>query len=535
MPGSVKGTIARNTVFNAAGRFFEAAVGIVLTPYILTRIHYGDWGLWSLVAAFTGYAALLDFGISSGFSKYIAEHAARDDRHAAAAVVTSGFYFYLAFGVLVMVVGWPSVDFVVDWVVPWLRPDAAVDKADTAAIEDLRFLLRGALALFAVNNMLSPFIAAPVGVQRMGLSNMAGAVTALGKLIATAAFLECGFAVRGLLYANAVVLLLSGALSVALAFWLLPGLRLRPADVRRDVFEQLFSFGWRAQVAKLSNLINFQTDRVVIAWFSGLGMAGIYRIGEELSMKVRQLPALLVTAFVPAASDLDARARRDKLSEFYLRGTKYMAAVAMPLTVFGVVIAAPLLRLWIGSLAEPAFMITAAWVMRILLIGYFANLIAGSGMSIALGMGRADFAMKAGLISMSANIALTIALVFVFGIYGVALGTALSMVLSTLWFFVKMRDVIDVPLRRIVAQALFWPGLAALPGGVACGALAYFGRNLDGRLPNLFLCGAAAAVFGISYVAVLRFAPFLDRFDRGFLLDTLRLRRVPGAAWLAGE
>lgn len=522
---SVRGTIARNTVFNAFGRFWEAAVALVLTPYILTRLDYADWGLWSLVAVFTGYVALLDAGLSSGFTRYIAEHAARKEDAALSSVISTGFAFYAVLGGFVVVLGWPLIDLLIDLVIPCFATNEAVAAGDAAVLDDLRFLLRGSLILFAVNSALASFTAVPTGLQRMGITNAIGVSASVIKFAATVAFLENGFGVRGLLWANAIVVGVSGVAAVAAAFWVCPRLRLGVSQVRRDTFLRLFAFGWRTQVAKLANLINFQTDRVVVTWYAGLASAGVYRLGEELALKVRQLPALLVSALIPAAADLDARERQEALRALYLRSNKYTAAVTVPLTVFLIAAADLVMRAWLGNMPQ---LDRAAWVFRILLAGYFANLIAGGGMSIALGIDRPGLAMRAGILSMAANIVLTISLVLWIGFYGIAIGTMLGMGLSTGWFFIAMRRVVNVPLRRLAREAYLWPIVACLPGLGLTLVVAWLSGAPVGRGPNLAWGGAAAALFGVSYLLALRFAPFLDAFDIDFLGRTLRLDRVPG-------
>lgn len=523
---SVRGTIARNTVFNALGRFWEALIALVLTPYILTRLDYEAWGLWSLVAVFTGYASLFDFGLSSGFAKFIAEHAARKDTQRVSSIVSTGFCFYLALSFVAISAGWFAVDLLLDHVVTWFRPGLAnADPKQQAMIEDLRFLFRGALVLFGINNCIAPFGAIPTGLQRMGVSNVIAVGSSILKFGATVFFLERGDGVRGLLYANALVLAVTGVATVAAAFALCPGLRLGLREARRDTFGELFGFGWRTQIAKLANLVNFQTDRVVIAWYGGAALTGVYRVGEELAMKVRQFPALLVSALTPAASDLDARDRQDHLRDLYLRSTKYLAAVSVPLTVFLVAAALPLLHVWLGDLTH---LDKAAWVLRILVVGYLANLVAGGGMSIALGMGQAQLAMRAGILSMAANIVLTVVLVLTIGFYGVPIGTSLGMVISTAWFFLAMRRYVAVSLRRLLREALLWPFVVSLPGGVAAVLLACYGAGWTSRGPNTLIAGAAAAIFGISYGLLMRCLPFLDAFDVEFLDRTLRLGKIPG-------
>ncbi len=524
---SLQETIARNTVFNALGRFWEALIGLVLTWYILLRVDTHGWGLWSLVGAFVAYASLFDFGVASGFAKYLAEHAARKNDRAISGIISSGLCFYLVFGALVVAAGWPLIDLLMGAVV---IPRAAAVSGTPPNVEELRFLLRGSLLLFAMNNCFAPFAAVPVGLQRMGVSNLLSVAASFVKCVATVAFLETGFAVPGLLYANAAVLLFTGIAGVAVAFWLAPGLRLGPSYVQRAAFGPLFSFGWRAQVAKCSNLINFQTDRLVVIWVYGdLGLVGLYRLGEELAGKMRQLPALLVTALLPAASDLDAREQHAALRKLYLVSTKYMASVAVPFALYFVTNGDILMHAWLGG--RPG-LDTAAWVLRILALGYLANLLPGPGVSIVLGKGRADLPMYAGIISTVANIALTIALVFTIGFIGIPIGTTLGMCLSTLWFFRVMHRTVDVTLNELMRVCVAWP-LAASAPGCAVGLLAtWLMAGQQGHLPNLLAALISAGIFGLSYLVLIGRTPFLDAFDLAFLEKTLHAGRLPGFSLL---
>ncbi len=520
---TVRATIARNTVFNAGGRLWEAAISLVLTWYVVLRLDTGGWGLWSLVGVFTAYAALFDFGVSSGFAKYIAEYAARKEARALSAVMSTGLFFYLAFGVVIVAAGWLAVDVLMDQlVIP--RATAMTGSAPEAA--EVKFLLRGALILFAANNCLAPFMAAPIGLQRMGLSNGLSIVNSVVKFAATVAFLETGFGLPGLLYTNAVVLFVQGAASIAMAYWLMPGLRIGISQMTRSCMGDLFSFGWRAQVAKLANLVNFQTDRLIIVWFYGnLGWVGLYRLGEELAGKMRQVPALLVTALLPAASDMDARGQQEELRRLYLISTKYMASVSVPLAVYCCAAADMLMHAWLGNREG---LDTAAWIMRILVLGYLANLLPGPGVSIVLGKGRADLPMYAGIISTVCNIAVTIGLVFTIGFYGIPLGTTLGMLISTAWFFWVVRKTLALPIMELMRVAVVWPMMASLPGAAACLLFQWLLRGQAGHLPNLLGAGAAAAVFGVLYIAAIGRTPFLDAFDVSFLETTLRAGRLPG-------
>jgi len=530
---SVRRTIARNTVFNALGRFWEGVLGIGLTIYIVHKIRFDGYGLWSLVAMFTGYAALTDFGVSSAFTKYIAEYAARDDDTEVSSVVSTGVVFYAVFGIVLVGVGWPAIDLLITsvvWLLTTLHPEQKALYESAKAVGDIRFLFRGALLIFAVTNCIAPFTSLHTGLQRMGITNALSFAASLLKLAFTVLFLETGCGVVGLLYANAAVLAVFAIASLAIAYRIFPKLRLGPRYVRRSTLGTLFGFGWRTQVAKLSNLINFQTDRAVVGLvFSNFALVGLYRAGEELATKMRQIPALVVSALIPAVSDLDARDRNEDLARLYLLSTKYIAAITIPMAAFTVAAAGMVMHAMFG---DREGLDVAAWILRILGVGYAVNLLPGPGVSIALGKGRAELPMYAGIISMTGNILLTLAFVYFFGFYGVPAGTTLAMALSTAWFFLAMRRHVDLSLTKLFDTALRWPLLAVSPGFLLCLAGGYMVAGYDGRWPNLAAAAGCATFFGVLYIIVIRWTPFLDAFDVCFLEDTLHLGRIPGFKFL---
>ncbi|MBX3179840.1 MAG: oligosaccharide flippase family protein [Candidatus Hydrogenedentes bacterium] len=523
---SIKRTIAHNTVYNAAGRCWEAIAGIALTVYIIERVGLEGFGLWSLIALFTGYAALFDFGMSSAFSRFIAACAARGDRSGVSGVVSTGFYFYLALGAGLLAIGWPAIDGLLQATVAlaaWLNPGAPGLAPDSAAREEARFLLRGALLLFVATNAMAPFSAVPAGLQRMGVSNAIGFGVSLVKITATVAFLEQGYGVRGLLYASGIVLAATAVAHVVAARLLYPGLRCSPFAMRGALFQSMLSFGWRAQVARLANLVNFQTDRMVVALVGGgaLDLVGLYRIGEDLAQKLRQIPALLVSALTPAASDLDARDDRERLAMLYTRSTRYMAAVTVPLTLFGMAAADLLLCLY----AAKADHGPAVWVARILLAGYAVNVLPGPGVSIALGKGNAGLPMAAGLISTVGNIMLTVALYMAIGFYGIPAATAIALALSSAWFFRAMRREVDAPVMPLLRDALLGPVVAALPGTVFSVGVAWVLADYASRMGNLAAALGCGVVFAASYGLLLWRLPFFDAWDRAFFREALRLDR----------
>lgn len=524
---SVRGTVTRNTLFNTIGRAWDAVVSLILIAYIVATIGTEQYGLWAIVGALTGYATLFDVGLGSAYGKYIAEHRARDEDDAIAGVVSTGLMFYTLFAAVFVAIAWPCVELLLNLLG---NSERFGDFASETVQADLAFLLRWGLVLFAASNLIAPFTAMQTGFQRMDVTNGISALAALVKLGATLAFLEAGFGVRGLIYANAAVLGVFAVLTIGAAFRLHPRLRIGPRHAGLDTFRRLFAFGWRTQVSRLANLVMFETDVLVIAIvLRDLQLAGLYRIGIELANKLRQVPAVMLSALMPAASDLHAREETQRLRGIYIATTKYVAVATVPAAVLLASTAGAVMTVWQGAQAD---MGVAANVLRIMAIGYLANMLPGAGVAIALGMGRADLQMRAGLISMVANLVLTVVLALTIGFWGIPLATALSMALSWAWFAHAMRGAVGVSAGELLRHAVLWPAVASMPVavvGIACEALS--GADA-GRGPAALILSAGAAVAVGAYLVAIRYLPAFTMTDLHFFDETLRLSRVPGyRAW----
>ena len=516
-PVPVQRVIARNTLWNVAGRAWDAISVLVLTPYIVWRIGLNDYGVWGLVASFAGYVALLDLGLGSGYAKFIAEYVARGETERISRLLSTAVALYALLGIALAAVGFPLLGLAAGQF-------AAVMGVATSDSATLVFLVQFAFALFLIGNCIAPLTSVQAGLQRMDLTNGVGFAMSLIKVAATVAFLESGHGVRGLMYTSGLVVLAFGVSSMFIAYRLVPRLKLSPANVDGREFRAMFGYGWRAQIARLSNLITFETDLVVVGFlYRTLGLVGIYKIGLELANKVRQVPLMLIGALLPAASQLDAQDDEARLRRLYLVSTKYVSAITIPMTLFCAVSAGTIMEAWMGI-----GMRDAAWVFRILTIGYAANVLQGPGVSVALGRGRPDVQMKAGLISMVSNILLTVAFALAIGFYGVALGTSASMFVSMFWLLRAMRGIAGAGGTRVLRDTLLWPVLASLPGAAVCAAIEIAAGGVTGRFANAGLTAGAACVFGALYLLLIRLAPFLDAFDAHFLEHTLRLNRVPG-------
>ena len=498
---SILQKIIRNTIFNTIGRFWGILVALFLTPYIIGHIGVDRFGIWAIVGVLTGYFGLLDFGIGTSFVKYISEFYAKEDYKKINQVVNTGFIFYSIFAASIITLGF----FIINPLLNFFNIPSDLHS------EALFVFLLG-IVLFSISNALSVFGAVQTGLQRMDITNKVAIAISIPNIAGTIFFLERGYGLPGLMINNAIILAISSIINIIVAFRILPELRFNPMlFISGKMLKKLFSFGYKLQFAKIADIITFQTDRLLIAHFLSIGLVGFYQLGSSITQKMRQIPLLLVSAMLPAASEMDAKQEKEKLQELYIKGSKYLIFVSFPLVFFVIASAHLIMLIWMDSGYQKS-----VWIIQLLAIGYLVNLIAGVGVSVATAVAKPEFQMRAALITAISNIILSIILIIMIGFIGVAIGTTVSLIIGPLYFFAKLHSHLQIPLRNFIRQVILMPLIASflsalLIHGVNSGIIS---ANLpSNRLTNLCIFAFGGILFLGTYLAVILKSKYLDEYD----------------------
>ena len=497
--------LVRNTFFNFVGRFWAMLVTLFLTPYIVSKLGIQRFGVWSLIFVITGYFGLLDLGLGASFVKYVAEYHARKDYEAINRVFNSGLVLYLIFSFVIMVAGFALRD-----------PILELFKIPAEFFADAQFVLLAAVAIYSLSNVFDIFQAVMIGLQRMDVTNLIVLGVSVPRILGTVLFLELGYGLRGLIVNEALVFVLTALLLVLSAFHLLPRLRMGWVFYHGHSLRQLLSYGIKVQVSRLADLASFQTDKLLLGYFLGLSPVAFYELGSRVVLTSKRLSRVLISAVVPAASEIDAREDRLSLCRLYLRGSKYLVLVAAPVLLF-IAAAAPLiLAAWMGRGYE-----LSVPVIQLLAVGHLVHLLTGVGTTIAKGMGKPEYETRYSLLQLAMNTLLGIALVIRLGFWGVLIATPLSLIVGSLYFMVLFHRLLGIPLLQFLKGTYLQPVITCLLAGLPLlilNAVALQTLQARGRLMSLVLLGAEGLLFVAIYGGLMLKTAYLDDYDRRLLI-----------------
>jgi O-antigen/teichoic acid export membrane protein len=445
----------------------------LLTVRLLGVRSYGLLAVGLAGVALASVAARL--GLGGAVVRSIAAMSAEGRRDAVASIVHG------ASGIVVVSGG--AAALVVATVVAITTPDTAPFAGLTLGV-GLALLLFGRVAAAAAS-----FVAR--GLGRMAWIEVPGVVVTVLQLVAVVVLFGMGVDdVRVVAAAYGVVGVAAFATSAAAvrttvaAGWE----ALRP---RRGDALALLRTAAPYAVSGIAVQVISQLDVVVLGIARGSVEVGKYEPALRLTDRVLLLvPALFLAGFLPAATSLVARGERRAFHELYVDVSKLVFVFAMPLVC--ALIAFP--SVWLRMLFGAGFPASPA-VVRVLLIGYVANLAFGLNSSALVASGSRRPLALAHAVAFAMMVVLALALIPPFGAIGAASATSAS--------YVVLNVVVGVALLRVSGVHPFSHAYLAtlLSGGMLLAVSAWLGDTID--VGSALEAGTWTAALWLSWVTVL--------------------------------
>jgi O-antigen/teichoic acid export membrane protein len=502
--GAFSRKLIANTFFNFLGRFWSFAATILLTPFIWRHLSAGEFGVWVLLSVILESFSLFDLGLGAAFVRYISAFYTHQDYDRINKVLFSGMMFYLVQGTLMVGAGMAAQDVLFRFF-------------DISEAEAAYFYV---LLACAVGNIGTMFLSVFRGAQRMDKSNAIDMGTSILNVVGSVIVLQLGWGLRGL-GLNA----LFNALVCAVVSWwsvkrTMPWISLA-FHFDWALLREMFGYSAQILVSRIGGLVSFRMDKLIVARFLGLATVPFYDFAARLSSIIRALPLLMMSALVPATSELGARNDKKKILSTYLMTSKYVALITVGLVAFVVLEAESLLRLWLGAGVEQSVLL-----VQLLVIGYGANVLAGAASQTGAGVGRPEFDMRGTMLLTILTPILSLSLVQRFGAAGVAAGTSMALTISAIYLLVTFhRNYLETSVVVMVRETYVRPLAAALLAAFAVLLLrrAFPAVGALGEIRYLILVKLLLdfAIFSPIYFMVLVFVRQVTPIDRRNFLDLM--------------
>ena len=412
---------ALNLVANVGNLGLSMVVGVLYVPFLVRHLGPAVYGLIPLASLVTSYMALITFGLDSAVARYLTIALERKNHENANLIFNVSLWGNLALSALL--------------VIPAAAAIAQVDhilRIPPGYEAPTRWLFVGMVAAFLLNQVKTPFGVSSFCRNRLDLLNLVAASETLAR-VGLVVFLFCIFTPR-IEYVGTAILAGTMVSTVGMVWlWkvLTPSLRISLGQFDWTMFRNLCSTGGWVLISQLGVMLYLNIDLLLANRMFGPEQGGRYAAVLALPTLLRSLASAVGGIFAPTMYHIYARGDIDGLVVYLNRAIKFVGLV-MALCI-GLIcgFSEPLLRLWLGpafgSLASLLFLMAIHLCMSLSMYPLYALPLAANRVKVP---GVVTLAIGVG----NLLLALLLAGVFGWGLYGLAAAGAITLTVRHLLF-----------------------------------------------------------------------------------------------------
>ncbi|SED08478.1 Membrane protein involved in the export of O-antigen and teichoic acid [Burkholderia sp. WP9] len=431
-------SLVKNLIYNISGPLLPFVVGAVCIPLVISRIGTERFGLLTIAWTVIGYLTIFDFGLGRSLTLHVSRSLGSGRPHEVKPIVRSALIMMF----LISLIGPVMVLFFNDAFIAWLKVKPAYLNETRGSFLMLGFAIPLVVLTSGLRGVLEAF-------QRFDVTNGVRVLQGIWTFVGPVCVLP--FSVR--LDAMVAVLLVGRAAST-LAYAVAVYRELPSSNSTHTTavnLKDLLSYGgWTALSNMLSPVMEYM-DRFFISSVLGAAVVAFYTTPYELVFRLNFISEGILGVLFPLMSKRLALSADGMAGEEMMSlGTKLMTACVFPFVLVIVIVAHPLLRLWLG----PVFEQKSAFVLQVLALGLLVNSLAKVPSNLIQANGRSDITAILHLIELPVYILCLQWMLSRYGIEGAAVIWSLRMLLDLVLLLWVSGFVASVPIGAIWRLAL---------------------------------------------------------------------------------
>lgn len=406
-----------NALSNWTTLGISIVLGLLLTPYIISCLGTARYGIWTLISSLIGYYGLLDLGVGSAIVRYVARYAGqREYRKLNEAVNTALAMFCLA-GLIIVALS-----------IFLAKPLAGffhIVPENYQSFIQVIWLLGITAGLMFPGNALSTII---IAHERFVIANFIRIASVIFRGCFTFLVLYKGGGLVAIGWVNAgvsIFTLLANALVVKACF---KHIDFSLKWVNRPTVLILLSFGLFTTIRMVGGLLRTNMDAAVIGRYINTEAIGVYSISALLFGYLMRIVISVSGTTQPKLASIAGYKQKQLFKDSVLRYSMVISNLSAGLGLVIFLLAGDFLKLWVPENFKDVH--TAKVAFYILLIGLIPHLMTNVSVNALEAVNKHRYYAYQTIVEGVANLVLSILLVGPFGIYGVAIGTTIPILIT---------------------------------------------------------------------------------------------------------
>lgn len=475
-------------------------VGFFMMPFLVGEMGERWYGIWVAVGSLVASYYLIDFGLASAVTRFVTLSVSTKNDDGVNQVINTALRVYLTLSLLLLLI---TAILVV--AVPWIMDD----PGDVTVVRHVLAIVGLTLALGFPFKAFAGIGQAHNRYDLLTLINIAGLIA---QVSGTVAVIYAGHGILGLAYVGLASNMLTDVLLFTLVRHLFPALSLSQTHFRKGLVRELFTYSSWTFVTQIAEQVRLRIDALVVAALLNATAVTHYFVGARLAELASNLLYQATNLVTPLMTRFHAQGRHADLQDAVIFLTRINIAAGVFVSGALFVLGKAFIERWMGSefldTMPVLFTLTAAFSAAFI-VNPLDNLLYAVAKHKVLALINVGDA--------AAKLALSFVLGTIYGLWGVALGTLVPMLVSRFLFVVPYAcKQAALPVSRYLRET--FGSLAVAVSLLGLLAYAVHPWTAGAGYPRLIILGAAMAV---SYAAAA-WMLVLRSTDRSRILSIVR-------------
>lgn len=432
----VKGppSLKLNTLSNWTALAVNIAVGFFLTPFIIYHLDRYGYGLWTLVGTLIGYYGLLDFGIGSAVTRYVAYYSRSDQQASTNLIIGTAMQFFLGIGFLAIMIAFALAN-----------PIAAFFEVDPAKSDPFRYVIWIMGISTGLSFPATVLECTIVGYEKYVLNNAVKIAVTLLKVVLVVVFLNIGLGLIGLALSILIVSIVRLLSSYAVCKISIPLFHC-PITIRKPhIIKDLFGYGGISFVIMIALIVRSSIPNLLVGKLIGIESVAILGVTVLLINHFRSFLTSGLGVLQPRFASLFGQQQTDQIRALFLRSITISAVLAVGLGTMILIFGARFILLWVG--ADFKNSIPILWVLT---LGNMFSLSHSPGVKYLYAVKKhAAYAIIV-IIEVLLNLILSLLLLRYWGLMGIAVAVALPLLGSSVAQVIYTGRDIKIPMSQYI-------------------------------------------------------------------------------------
>ncbi|MBN2183821.1 MAG: polysaccharide biosynthesis protein [Candidatus Krumholzibacteriota bacterium] len=450
-------------------------VSFFMMPFVIRALGDRWYGLWIFAASIVGYYGFLDIGLSSAVQRFISQALGTEDDEEVKKIFNTALFLFFLAGILVLIIS---------TIIVGVCPFFVKDSADVNIFRVVIFIIGLDVAISFPVRAYIGLLCSNLRQDVVFFLDISKVILRMGLILY---FLSRGYGIMTLAAINLFVDIAQYIATVIYVSLKFKKLELKISYISRDRVKKLFGFSVFSFLAAVSDRIRFHTDNFVITAFLNLGMVTHYSIGARIAMYYSQMIQSGTSLIFPVFSKLEGQKDFEQIRNKYILMIKLTSIFSVFGGGLGIIFGKAFIFRWMGPNYVDAYP-----VLVILITGMLFHSIQGVSAAILLSH---SYEKKYSIFVASEaflNLVLSVILVHKYGVIGVALGTMMPLLLTSMTIipFYACR-AIDFSYSKYIKTI----AISVLFGSATYLGCWFFVRNaLENEYSSILTLGVSSAV-----------------------------------------